>query len=91
MKTLPLREEVKQHLTFLSTFDVDLYKTQFDLMSILNTTGYVTKSAKRGLIHTSDFATLMSHNFVCDQAITLKRFTHIRLMIAKCSHKILKL
>ena len=33
---------------------------------------YVTGFAKRGLILTSDFATLMSHNFVCDQAITLK-------------------
>ena len=27
---------------------------------------YVTGFAKRGLIHASDFATLMSHNFVCD-------------------------
>ena len=33
---------------------------------------YVTGFAKRGLIHASDFATLMSHNFVCDYAITLK-------------------
>ena len=32
----------------------------------------VTGFAKRGLIHASDFATLMSHNFICDQAITLK-------------------
>ena len=23
-------------------------------------------------VHASDFVTLMSHNFVCDQAITLK-------------------
>ena len=27
---------------------------------------YVTGFGKRGLIHASDFATLMSHNFVCD-------------------------
>ena len=27
---------------------------------------YVTGFAKKGLIHTSGFATLMSHNFVCD-------------------------
>ena len=27
---------------------------------------YVTGFAKRGLIHTSNFATLMCHNFVCD-------------------------
>ena len=27
---------------------------------------------ERGLIHASDFATLMSHNFVYDYAITLK-------------------
>ena len=27
---------------------------------------YVTGFAKRDLIHTSNFVTLMSHNFVCD-------------------------
>ena len=27
---------------------------------------YVTGFAKRSLIHVSDLATLMSHNFVCD-------------------------
>ena len=27
---------------------------------------YVTEFAKRGFIHASNFATLMSHNFVCD-------------------------
>ena len=27
---------------------------------------YVTGFVKRGLIHASDFASLMSHNFVCD-------------------------
>ena len=32
---------------------------------------YIRKS-KKGLIHASDFATLISHNFVCDHAITLK-------------------
>ena len=46
--------------------------------------------AKRGVIHASNFATLMSHNFVCDHAIT-KLFTHISLMIGKSSHKISKL
>ena len=33
---------------------------------------YVTEFAKRGLIHASDFLTLMSHNFICKQAIRLK-------------------
>ena len=27
---------------------------------------FVTGFAKRGLIHATNFATLMSHNFVCD-------------------------
>ena len=31
---------------------------------------FVGGFVKRGLIHASDFATLMSHNFVCGQAIT---------------------
>ena len=35
-------------------------------------TTYVTGFVKRGLIHTSDLATLMSHNFVCDYAVTLQ-------------------
>ena len=30
---------------------------------------YVTKFAKRGLIHASDFPNLMRHNFICKQAI----------------------
>ena len=30
---------------------------------------YVTGFRKRGLIHAFDFATLMSHNFVCDYTI----------------------
>ena len=29
----------------------------------------VTRCAKRGLIHASDFATLMSHNFVCNKLL----------------------
>ena len=33
---------------------------------------YVTKFAKRGLIHASDFPTLTKHNFICKQAIKLK-------------------
>ena len=33
---------------------------------------YVTGFAKRGLIHTSDFATLMRHNFICSLAMRLK-------------------
>ena len=33
---------------------------------------YVTRFAKRGLIHTSDFATLMRHNFICGSAMKLK-------------------
>ena len=31
---------------------------------------------RKGVLYTSDFATLMSHNFVCDQAITLKFHPH---------------
>ena len=34
-------------------------------------TVYVIGFAKRGLIHASDFTTLMKHNFICDYAITL--------------------
>ena len=30
---------------------------------------YVIEFAKRGLIHTSNFPTLMRHNFICKQAI----------------------
>ena len=33
---------------------------------------YVTGFAKRGLIHASDFATLMWHNFICGSAMKLK-------------------
>ena len=33
---------------------------------------YVTGFAKRGLIHASDFANLMRHNFVCSLAMKLK-------------------
>ena len=33
-----------------------------DETKYVNVTGF----AKRGFIHASDFATLMSHNFVCD-------------------------
>ena len=33
---------------------------------------YVTGFAKRGLIHASDFATLMRHNFTCGSAMKLK-------------------
>ena len=33
---------------------------------------YVTEFAKRGLIHASNFPTLMSHNFICKRAIKLK-------------------
>ena len=29
----------------------------------------MTGFGKRGLIHAFDFATLMSHNFICDYAI----------------------
>ena len=34
--------------------------------SLLNYSEYVTGFVKRGLVHASDFANLMSHNFVCD-------------------------
>ena len=43
----------------------------------------MTGFAKRGLVHASDFATLMSHNFVCD--------TLNSSMIGKSCHKISKL
>ena len=33
---------------------------------------YVTGFAKRGLIHASDFPTLMRHNFICGLAMRLK-------------------
>ena len=33
---------------------------------------YVTGFAKWGLIHTSHFATLMRHNFICGSAMKLK-------------------
>ena len=33
---------------------------------------YVTGFAKRGLIHASNFATLMRHNFICGSAMKLK-------------------
>ena len=33
---------------------------------------YVTRFVKRSLIHTSDFATLMIHNFACNLLIILK-------------------
>ena len=33
---------------------------------------YVTELAKRGLLHTSDFPSLMRHNFICKQPIRLK-------------------
>ena len=32
---------------------------------------YVTGFAKRGLIHASDFATLMRHTFICSLAMRL--------------------
>ena len=35
-------------------------------------TVYVTRFAKRGLIHASDFATLMRHNFICGSVMKLK-------------------
>ena len=39
--------------------------------SKVHNTVYVTGFGKRGLIHAYDFATLMSHNFVCDYTIIL--------------------
>ena len=47
---------------------------------------YVTGFAKRGLIHASDFATLMMHNFICGSAMKL-----LSVMIAKSLHKISEL
>ena len=52
---------------------------------------YVTGFAKRSLIHTSDFANLMSHNFVCDYAVTFKFSPKFSLMMGKFSRKNSKL
>ena len=38
----------------------------YSIQSIVLHANNVTGFAKRGLIHVSNFATLMSHNFVCD-------------------------
>ena len=44
-----------------------------------------------GLIHTFDFTTLMSHNFVSDYTVMyIEIFIHISLMSGKSSHNILK-
>ena len=40
--------------------------------SMPNENKYVTGFAKRGLIHASDFATLMRNNFICSLTIRLK-------------------
>ena len=42
--------------------------TDFPLIMYIIMTGF----AKRDLIYTSNFATLIIHNFVCDYTITLK-------------------
>ena len=42
----------------------------------------VTRFAKRGLIHASDFATLMSHNFVIKGAMRCLR-SRLRILIAR--------
>ena len=41
-------------------------------MYILIICTYVIGFAKRGLIHASDFAILMGHNFICGSAMKLK-------------------
>ena len=48
---------------------------------------YVTRFAKRSLIHTSDFAILMNYRL----RYYIKNFTHISVMIGQSSYKILKL
>ena len=48
----------------------------------------VTGFAKRGHIYVSNFATLISHNFVCDIELLNCSYT---LMIRRSSHKISKL
>ena len=44
----------------------------FKFFKIMKSSIYVTGFAKRGLIHASDFATLMRHNFICGSAMKLK-------------------
>ena len=48
---------------------------------------YVTRFAKRSLIHTSDFAIMMNYRL----RYYIKNFTHISVMIGQSSYKILKL
>ena len=61
--------------------------------SVIKLSEYVTGFAKSGLIHTSDFTTLIGHNYVCDKAIAFKYSStlHIRLIIGTSSYKISKL
>ena len=40
--------------------------------AIIDVATYVTGFVKRDLIHASNFATLMMHNFICGSAMKLK-------------------
>ena len=53
---------------------------------------YVTGFAKRGLIHASDFATLMRHNFIRSWfSYEAENYCELSVMIAKSLHKISEL
>ena len=64
----------------------------YDKIYVCTNKLYVNGFAKRGLIHASDFAILMRHNFICSLAMRLK-FTIIMhsVMIGKSLYKILEL
>ena len=73
-----LLELIQNENTAFRTEDIREYLTRYNLHSH-SRSGIVTIYvyiaiifAKRGHIHASNFATLMSHNFVYDYAITLK-------------------
>ena len=55
----------KLSLSWLEHFLISFTKIQIN-------NKFVTGFAKRGLIHASDFATLMRHNFICGSAMKLK-------------------
>ena len=46
---------------------------------------FVAEFAKRGLIHASNFPTLMSHNFICKQATWLK----FSVLLVQCDRTVM--
>ena len=49
----------------LRTYYLSYYLKRY-IVNVVKVPIYVTEFAKRGLIHASDFATWMRHNFACD-------------------------